>query len=812
MKAFVGILFLLLASQALAGDSPKTVRWPEYSGIYPHLAMVNDEAECGTGAVVPWADRLWVITYGPHLPNGSSDKLYEIDDNLTRTTRPESVGGTPASRLIHRESGQLFIGPYAIDAQRRVRAISPRTMPGRLTATMRHLTDPAHKVYYATMEEGFYEVDVATLAVKTLYPDANNQKDHSGTLLPGTHGKGAYTGQGRVVYANNGELSPEALTRPDALSGCLAEWDGTTWTVVRRNQFTDVTGPGGIAGNEHPATDPIWSIGWDHRSLLLMVRDGGSWHCFRLPKATHTYDGAHGWYTEWPRIRDIGESDLLMTMHGMFWRFPRTFCSENSGGIRPRSTYLKIIGDFARWHDRVVFGCDDAAQSEFLNKRRAKGNLAGPGQSQSNLWFADPAALDHFGPAVGHGAVWLREPIRADTWSDPYLFAGFERRGVHITHNDARPVTFSFEIDADGRGHWQSTRAITVPAGGYVWNEFSGDQRGEWIRVRTDRDCGRATVLFDFANVDRRTSAADPIFAGIASATDADLRAGIVRCRGEHKQTLQLGATAVHGRESQETGDYELDATLTLRRLDDPAAHAWMKQNAAIPQGVLSVDAASVLYVDDARRRWRLPKGAPEFDALTGLGLYRIDREVVTERDLFQSHGTFYELPAENAGGFAKIRPITTHNRRIGDYASYRGLLVLTGIREGVKNPRVIRSDDGQGAVWVGTVDDLWKLGKPVGRGGPWKESTVRAHQPSDPYLMTGYDRKRLELSHDQPRPVTIRAEVDITGEGDWVLYRMFEVPAGEGVSHEFPAAFQGRWVRFIAGQDCTATAWLTYE
>jgi len=60
--------------------------------------------------------------------------------------------------------------------------------------------------------------------------------------------------------------------------------------------------------------------------------------------------------------------------------------------------------------------------------------------------------------------------------------------------------------------------------------------------------------------------------------------------------------------------------------------------------------------------------------------MVRIDREVVTERDLFNCHGTFYELPAENAGGFAKVRPISTHNRKIADYCSYRGLLVMTGI------------------------------------------------------------------------------------------------------------------------------------
>ena len=51
----------------------------------------------------------------------------------------------------------------------------------------------------------------------------------------------------------------------------------------------------------------------------------------------------------------------------------------------------------------------------------------------------------------------------------------------------------------------------------------------------------------------------------------------------------------------------------------------------------------------------------------------RIDREVCTERDLFNCHGTFYELPAENAGGFAKVRPVTTHNRRVHDIARIVG-------------------------------------------------------------------------------------------------------------------------------------------
>ncbi len=95
----------------LSTANTEATRMPCLSGVYPHLAMFNDEGECGTGGAVPWADRLWVVTYAPHAPQGSSDKLYEITPNLQRVGRPESIGGTPANRMIHRESRQLFIGP-----------------------------------------------------------------------------------------------------------------------------------------------------------------------------------------------------------------------------------------------------------------------------------------------------------------------------------------------------------------------------------------------------------------------------------------------------------------------------------------------------------------------------------------------------------------------------------------------------------------------------------------------------------------------------------------------------------------------------
>ncbi|MEO5603808.1 MAG: hypothetical protein ABIR06_23015 [Cyclobacteriaceae bacterium] len=794
------------------------------SGIYPHLAYYNNEAECGTGAVVHWADRLWVVTYGPHLPWGSSDKLYEISPDLQSVIRTESTGGTPANRLIHKESHQLFIGPYAIDSKRNVRTIPYTEAPGRYTGIARHLTNSAGKIYMATMEEGFYEVDVKSLKTKMLYEDGNvkNKKgedistNQPGSLLPGAHGKGVYSGQGVMVYSNNGEASEAALKQFDIEAGVLAEWDGNDWEVVRRNQFVEVTGPGGIYGNSNSATDPIWATGWDNKSLLLGVRDRGNWSFFRLPKASHSYDGAHGWNTEWPRIRDVGtpeKPEYLMTMHGMFWHFPETFSGKNSTGIRPRSAYLKVIGDFTRWNDQLVFGCDDSAQKEFLNKRKVKGNIEGPGQSNSNLWFTSFDLPDQLGPNTAEGAVWLTESVNAGKPSEPFLFAGWPRRCAWIKNEGTETVNFTFETDHKGDGSWMPLRSITVSAGKAAIMEFPAEEPGEWIRVFSNLPT-IATVHFYYADKDKRQSAPDTIFNGLAKVNDVEVTGGMLYGLGDNRKAMGMLALTYKGSEPSEVGYYELTAELELVHKNDPVTLNFIREKFGIPEKVVMINESSVLIVDDRGRRWRLPLGKEPYTGLTNNGALRIDREVATERDLFNCHGTFYELPAENADGFAKIRPVASHDFRINDYASYRGMLIITGITtEGRKNnPHIIISENGKAAVWAGVIDDLWKMGKPTGRGGPWKNTPVKAGEFSDPYLIGFYDDRKLLLSHDLKEPVTFQIEVEPLGHGPWMKYKAVTVSSGKTFEYKFPDNFQARWIRFTIDKRASVTAWLDYE
>ncbi|MBW3597323.1 MAG: hypothetical protein KY475_08615, partial [Planctomycetes bacterium] len=125
---------------------------------------------------------------------------------------------------------------------------------------------------------------------------------------------------------------------------------------------------------------------------------------------------------------------------------------------------------------------------------------------------------------------------------------------------------------------------------------------------------------------------------------------------------------------------------------------------------------------------------------------------------------------------------------------------------------RVFALPGAETALWFGNVDDLWRLGKPVGVGGPWSDSLVETDEPSDPYLMTGFDRKTLRLSHNAAEAIVFRLEVDYSNRDYWKRFAATEVPPGETVTVTFPAGFSAHWIRLIAGGDCRATAIFHYE
>jgi hypothetical protein len=285
----------------------------------------------------------------------------------------------------------------------------------------------------------------------------------------------------------------------------------------------------------------------------------------------------------------------------------------------------------------------------------------------------------------------------------------------------------------------------------------------------------------------------------------------------EHNRSLQWLAESISEDGQPLPPEYvevELDGTVDLAFTRPGESRADQVAQVAKVESDFEVDAASVIVTDGRGNRCRLPKGDEAFDRTLPSGPARGIRECVSERFLANLHGTFYEIPREGKGhspDFSKIKPVASHGKLIADFCTWRGLMVISGTRANARRDGQFFADDRNRGLWFGTIDDLWKLGKPVGRGGPWLKTPVKAGQPSEPYLMTGYDEKRVELSHDADTGVTFEIQIDFDHQG-FRVYKTLEVPAGKSLVHRFEKGFHAHWARVKTDRDCTATAWFVYE
>jgi hypothetical protein len=545
---------------------------------------------------------------------------------------------------------------------------------------------------------------------------------------------------------------------------------------------------------------------------------------FPLPKGCLNNDAAHGWFTEWPRIRDIGQKDLLMDMHGMFFSFPKDFSSRNCAGIEPIASHIRYIPDFCYWNGKVVLATDEAS---------IQGNPM-VGQPQSNLWFGDFEELKSWGPRNAAGSIYMNDQVEGDVPSDPFLINGFPQKMVHLVSD--RPVTFSLEVDRKGSGQFEEYKRIKTS--GYTSYIFPKDFEGQWIRVVVDKSC-KVSVSFQFSDDIYSTSTEeDPLFQSIADYDEANPSSALLfpNAHNRHLSVLSSDGKA-----------YDFNhVTFAYKPLqNEPVASECMSPGALkgwgsklnkkemsektlreflTPDMEFSVDEASVILISKENRSivgqkgnrtvLRLPKGPSAYNKPFSFGHPRMHREVESERMLANIHGTFYEVPFWIVGQaplYTKMRPVCTHHKQISDFTTWNGLLVLSGLKTNASpSTRIFNSPDGKTSLWFGGIDDLWEFGKPVGVGGPWKNTKVKANEPSDPYLMTGYDQKTLILESNKDCKIT--AEIDIDHWTGFHPYKTFNLKAGKKITFKFPDGFATHWIRFKSDKEIQSTAQLIYQ
>jgi len=421
-------------------------------------------SECGVGALLPWADVLWAVTYNSHkAPTGSGLGLHVIDDRLNIRLVHRS-DGTHANRYVHTQSQQAIIGPYAVDLRGNFRVIES-LLDHRLTATMTHLSDPANRVYTLTMEGLLFEMDVGTLKTTLLF-DLNKE---FGIKRP--HFKGGCTAQGRVVAANNGfyEFGDEQAG--------LFEFDGKQWRALSRKPHMECAARRNMG-------EVMFATGWDEASVLLWALIKGRWRRYRLPKASHSFD--HAWQTEWTRIREVETERFLMDIHGMFYELQPIAFEDAIWGVSPICRHLRIIPDFCSFRGLFVMAGNQ-------NTPNADNNPLG-GQPQSGIWFGKTDDLWSFGKPQGWGGPWRRTEVRAGEPSDPFLFTGFDNKVLHLKTD--RPAEVRVEIDFLGNGSWETYETLRVA--GYKHHVFPEGFAAHWARLVSQESC-TATAEFLFS-------------------------------------------------------------------------------------------------------------------------------------------------------------------------------------------------------------------------------------------------------------------------------------------------------------------------
>lgn len=225
--------------------------------------------------------------------------------------------------------------------------------------------------------------------------------------------------------------------------------------------------------------------------------------------------------------------------------------------------------------------------------------------------------------------------------------------------------------------------------------------------------------------------------------------------------------------------------------------------------------ASAILKVfTDCDQKWttyRLPKASHCFDHKWQTEWPRI-REVEHERFLMDHHGMFYELSPWAFGGRVwGVRPISTHLWVLGDFCSWRGMLVMGADNASPSNGQSPTTAEPQSGLWFGKTDDLWQFGKPKGWGGVWWEQQVQSNQPSDPYLMTGFDNKCLHVSQEGGQDITVTIEVDFQGHGKFNAYHHLNIGNDGYAVYNFPSGFSAHWVRLVADQDSVLSAQFHY-
>src|SRR5680860_680985 len=119
-------------------------------------------------------------------------------------------------------------------------------------------------------------------------------------------------------------------------------------------------------------------------------------------------------------------------------------------------------------------------------------------------------------------------------YPDPFPFLVCLKRKI-----GKETVSFNFEVDREGNGEWKKLKSIEVGPGETINFPFEANEKGEWIRVSSNKDT-KGTVHFAYTDLNRFPEATDPLFNGLAKVGSDSFSGGLLYGLGDNRRALGI--------------------------------------------------------------------------------------------------------------------------------------------------------------------------------------------------------------------------------------------------------------------------------
>lgn len=461
-------------------------------GVSSNHAASN-HSECGVGALIPWADRLYYSTYLAMPNDGSGTKIGYIDANFADHT-VLTTNGIHTARYIHADTNQLCIGCCVIEADGTSHTINDFVLR-RISGFAAHIVSPATKVYAITMEGVIYEVDLTTYSA-TLLLDVTTALG-----LTKKHFKACWTYAApfavtdRLLMASNVQTDPVTA----ANSGALVAVDMVALTASVKLQSSCIE----VAGNYYTGNGGfVFIIGKDHKSPFLgvMRNNNAEVYKYRFPSPNKSQD----WYIsqEWMRIRPVTTERMMMNAFGMWFHLSTWLANASAAGIEntgsvgtsypilePIARYIDTITDFCVFNGKFAIGTN--------NMSLHNGAFPNSGQPNSAIKFGDIEDIWKGGKPTGKGYIWYKEATTTGTNSTAMLIRGYDKKTLHFYNQGAAAVNVAVKIVSYSDVYTLAT--VAVAQNTLVTYSIPDGVGADWMHLATDADNTTMTAWLECA-------------------------------------------------------------------------------------------------------------------------------------------------------------------------------------------------------------------------------------------------------------------------------------------------------------------------